>query len=203
MVIIIIIYGKFQAEFLDVIEEDCISSSVDDDEPKDEASERMERIEKKLDFLISYVLKDDTKSERNTSKRSFDKLATIKDLDQFEKSLANDDFKLSLIDHVENKFKNMVKYENSTRKFAYDVIDTFTDRCLFKNFSLNGKSRNGGKNLSLLDRVTYINFIFECIQKLKPEFQYAWLELVFGVLCRNKSTSTKTDSCKQIKLDEK
>lgn len=164
---------------------------------EEEACARMKRIEKKLDFLISFILKD-----RKVSTVAFQELGTIDDLNQFEQSLGNGDFRSSLIDHVKNKFKNMSKYEDSTRKLAYDVVDTFTERRLFKNFSLNGKSRNGEKKLSLLDRVTYINFIFECVQKLSPQFKYAWLECVFGVLCRNKNTSTKADSCKKIKLDE-
>lgn len=172
---------------------------MEDDEPKEDLREQMNRIERKIDFLISCVLKDGAKLDPKISKLNLKKLATIEDLNQFEESLGDDGFKSSLIDHIENKFRNMSKYENSTRKFAYDVIDTFTERCLFKNFSLNGKSRNGEKNLSLLDRVIYINFIFECIIKLSPQFKYEWLEWVFGVLCRNKHTSSRSENCKKLK----
>lgn len=180
-----------------------MSSTVEEEEEemKEAVHEQLKRMEKKLDFLISYLLKDNKISETKISP-SIRKLVSLQDLDQFEESLGDENFKTSMINHVRLKFKNTSKYEDSTRKLAYDIIDTFTDRCLFKFFSMNGKSRNGEKNLALRDHPTYINFIFECIINMSPKFQYEWLEFVFGVLCRNKNTMTKTEPCKKVKLDD-
>lgn len=153
-----------------IIEEDAVSSTVEEEEVKDDVHVKLDRIEKKLDFLISYILKDVKNSDPKTSMPT-DKLATLQDLIIFEESLADGSFKTSMIDHVKEKFINMAKYEDSTRKLAYDVIDTLTNRCLFKRFSMNGKSRNGEENLALRDHPTYINFIFQCILQLNTNTQ--------------------------------
>lgn len=184
-----------------IIEEDAVSSTVEEEEVKDDVHVRLDRIEKKLDFLISFILKDGKNSEPRKTSTSTEKLASLQDLIEFEQSLNDGKFKSSLIDHVRDKFKNMSKYEDSIRKLAYDVIDTFTNRCLFKLFSMNGKSRNGEENLALRDHPTYINFIFQCILQLSPKYKYEWLENVFGVLCRNKNTAMKTETCKKVKLE--
>lgn len=158
----------------------------------------MERLKEKVDILTSYVRHEmqpmSGLKEFNPAK--FRKLMTIKELDEFEESLKDTSFKESLICHVMNKFKNT---SVTNRKFVYDIIDTFTDRTLFRNFSLIGKSRNGEKNLALRDRVIYVNFIFECILKLSPIFDYDWLLEILGILCRNKYTSSKV-GVKKIKL---
>lgn len=184
-----------------IIEEDAVSSTVEEEEVKDDVHVKLDRIEKKLDFLISYILKDVKNSDPKTA-MPIDKLATLQDLIKFEESLADGSFKSCMVDHVKEKFINMSKYDDSTRKLAYDVIDTFTNRCLFKLFSMNGKSRNGEENLALRDHPTYINFIFQCILQLSPKYKYEWLEHVFGVLCRNKNTAVKTETYKRIKLEE-
>lgn len=122
------------------------------------------------------------------------KVNSIASLDEFETQLEDDNgMKTSLLKQIKKKFeKSMSKYEGCQRKLAYDIIDTFTDREMFKAFSWKGKdSKNGETNESLENRTTYINFIFEAILANDAKFKYEWLESVFNVLCRNKNSKNK------------
>lgn len=148
-------------------------------------------MESKVDMLISYIRnKDQPILVKNFNLTNFKKLQTIEDLNEFEDSLKDINYKDSLINHAMSKYQHTSdKVEN--RKIAYYIVDTFTDRSLFKRFSLNGKTRNGKKNLALRERVGYIQFIFECSTKLSPMFKHEWLIDTLDTLCRNKYTSSK------------
>lgn len=121
------------------------------------------------------------------------KIGSIAALDEFEHLIEDNGIKASLLKQIKQKFeKNMSKYEGCQRKFAYDVIDTFTDREMFKSFSWKGKdAKNGGANKCFENRTTYINFIFEAILANDSKFKYEWLESIFNVLCRNKNSKAK------------
>lgn len=188
-----------------IIEEDCVSSTVEEnDVVQEDIHLKIDRVEKKLDFLISHIINDgvnfqpkidhsdslvQTLVQRKTITPK--KIVSLQDLELFEHCLLENENKISLIRHAEMKFCNPSQYDDSLRKLAYDVIYTFTDKSLFGNFSMNGKSRNGEKNLALRDHTIYINFIFECLIKLVPHYKYEWLESVLDVLCRNKNSSNK------------
>lgn len=121
------------------------------------------------------------------------KVDSIVAMDEFEDLLEDNGIKASLLKQIKQKFENnMSKYEGCKRKFAYDVIDTFTNREIFKAFSWKGKdSKNGEPNKCFENRTTYINFIFEAILMNDSKFKYEWLESVFNVLCRNKNSREK------------
>lgn len=121
------------------------------------------------------------------------KVGSLAALDEFESMLENVNIKASLLNQIKRKFeKNITKYEGCQRKLAYDIIDTFTDREIFKSFSWKGKdAKNGEPNKCFENRTTYINFIFESILANDPKFKYEWLESVFNVLCRNKNSKIK------------
>lgn len=174
---------------------------------------QLDRIEKKLDWLIQKTNKegihvkqfdlslnnffhyptDECESQLELKLSDIVKINSLASLDEFEALLENSGIKTSLIKQMKKKFeKSMPKYDGCQRKFAYDVIDTFTDRELFKLFSWKGKdAKNGESNKCFENHTTYINFIFESILVNDSKFKYEWLEAVLNVLCRNKNSKTK------------
>lgn len=112
---------------------------------RDDLHVKLDRIEAKLDWLISHVVQDAAKFKASTQDQKnpipklhdFKKLKSIEDLIEFEKMLEDGSYKTS---------------------FSY--------------FSLYGKSRNGDKNFALLDHVIYVNFLFEAMVEVNPKFQY-------------------------------
>lgn len=124
----------------------------------------------------------------------FRKIRDHSKLIEFETKVVDSGYKAKLLEFIDLKFQNMEKYSKSYRRFAYDIIDTFSSRQLYKEFSWMGKKTRDGKiNHPFQDNIVFINFIFGVIQNKMPKFKFSELEDIFTVLCRNKKTHRNSD----------
>lgn len=174
--------------------EDLCDSSIIIEEvattTNDQILQKVNRLERKIDTILELLMKEKANSESCCRPiMKFKKICNQSQLSEFEMKIVDNNYKSSLFDFVNLKFQNMEKYVRNYRRFAYNVIDTFSRRHLYSEFSWSGKqTRDGKTNLAFQDKIILINFIFGVIQSKMPEFRYSELEDIFNSLCRNKNT---------------
>lgn len=162
-----------------------------------EIYDELQEVKKKLDVILMRI--DKHEEERSTEgplerPSDFRRIRTPNDLSSFEQRLEDEGYKSSLMKIVKSKYENSTKYRNSSRRFAYKVIDLFSKRKLFSSFSWTGKARNGQKYMALEKHTRFFNFLLDAIKIKMKNFDSNDLEDILQGLCRNKKSARSESS---------
>lgn len=159
--------------------------------------EKLHVIDAKLNKILKLI---SSQENLNISEESdceepfnFKRIKTVSEFINFEKSLKERNYANNLLKKI-SKQRNLKKYRNNQRRLAYKIIDLFTRRGLYCNFSWSGKkSRNGQKNICFEKHSVFIRFILKTIREFVREFDSYELDNIFQSLCRNKNSQNNSD----------